>query len=86
VYNTHLSVGEQIEESFLHYRRPHHPDITGRRNLFPYHGLLSDVEEENPWGGAVHPDDTTVLLRRVEPQPLEGFDELQLEDGDHGAT
>ena len=48
VYYTPLSVGDQIDESFRHYRRPYHADIIGCRNLYPYHGPLSDVEEEKP--------------------------------------
>jgi hypothetical protein len=79
-YYTPLSVGEQVDETFQRYRRPQHPNTTGRRNLYPYHGPLSDVEEENPWDGERSRDAATMLLRRVEPQPLEGFEQLRQED------
>lgn len=70
-YYTPLSLGEQIEESFQHYRRPNHPDVLGRNNIYPYHGCLSDIEDDNPWEEKRHKRDRTILLRNVAPQPLE---------------
>ncbi|CAN9418389.1 unnamed protein product [Alternaria alternata] len=34
-YYTPLSVGEQIEQTFQRHRRPSHPDVAGRRNVYP---------------------------------------------------
>jgi hypothetical protein len=39
-YYTPLSVGEQIEQTFQRRRRPSHPDVAGRRNVYPCHGPL----------------------------------------------
>jgi hypothetical protein len=39
--------------------------------MYPYHGSLSDINEDNPWGKVQHKDDTSVLLRSVEPQSVD---------------
>jgi hypothetical protein len=39
--------------------------------MYPYHGSLSDINEENPWRKVQQKDDTLVLLRSVEPQSID---------------
>jgi hypothetical protein len=62
-----VSDGERIDATLQHYRRTGHPDVLGRANKYPYHGHLSDIEEESPWTEKT--DDDTVILTNVEPQP-----------------
>jgi hypothetical protein len=77
-----LSVGEQIEKTFQHHRRPSHPDVAGRRNVYPYHGPLPRTAKEDSWIDEASPKFATVLLRNVDPQPLGGFEQLMLAEGD----
>ncbi|KAI4931148.1 hypothetical protein J4E85_003737 [Alternaria conjuncta] len=75
VYYTPLSVGEQIEKTFQHHRRPSHSDVDGRRNAYPHHGPLTGVAEGNAWEDEVSPAPNTVSLRNLDPQPLEDFEQ-----------
>jgi len=75
VYYTPLSVGEQIEKTFQHHRRPSHPDVDGRRNASPYHRPMTVVAEGNAWEDEVSQAPDTVLLRNLDPQPLEDFEQ-----------
>ena len=83
-YYAPLSVGEQIEKTFQHHRRSSHADVAGRRNVYPYHGPLPRTAEEDSWVDEASPKSATVLLRNVDPQPLEDFEKLRLagRDGD----
>lgn len=81
-YYAPLSVGEQIEKTFQHHRRPSHPDVAGRRNVYPYHGPLPRTAKEDYWIDEASPKSATVLLRNVDPQPLGGFEQLRLAEGD----
>jgi hypothetical protein len=47
--------------------------------MYSYHGSLSDINEDNPWGK----DDTSVLLRSVKPQSV---DDAEYEWGIHGGV
>ncbi|RYN62732.1 hypothetical protein AA0118_g5012 [Alternaria tenuissima] len=85
-YYTPLSVGEQIEKTFQHHRRPSHTDVAGRRNVYPYHGPLPRTAEEDSWVDEASPKSATVLLRNVDPQPLGGFEQLRLAEGDRHAV
>jgi hypothetical protein len=71
VYYTTVSVGDQIEYTFENHRRPSHPDVAGRVDVYPYHGALLDVEQQNPWDGSRKEAKSTVLLRNVEPRSSE---------------
>jgi len=71
VYYTPLSIGEQIEKTFEHHRRTSHPEVVGRSNAYSYHGPVTEVAEGNAWEDEVLPAPETVLLRNLDPQPLE---------------
>ncbi|KAL1794398.1 hypothetical protein ACET3X_007819 [Alternaria dauci] len=86
VYYTPLSVGEQLEQTFQHHRRPSHPEFIGRRNLHPYHGPLPCTAEEGAWVGEASPKSATVLLRNVDPRPVEDFEQPRLAGRDHDAV
>ncbi|KAI4953363.1 hypothetical protein J4E86_006906 [Alternaria arbusti] len=75
VYYTPLSVGEQIEKTLQHHRRPSHSDVDGRRDAYPHHGPLTEVAEGNAWEDEVPPAPDTVSLRTLDPQPLEDFEQ-----------
>lgn len=75
VYYTPLAVGEQIERSFQHHRRPSHPDVDGRHNAYSYHGPVTEVAEGNAWEDEESPASNTVLLRNLDPQSLEDFEQ-----------
>jgi chaperone BCS1 len=85
-YYTPLSVGEQIEQTFQRHRRPSHPDVAGRRNVYPYHGPLPRTAEEDSWVDEASPKSATVLLRNVDPQPLKGSEQLRLTERDRDAV
>ena len=81
-----MSVGEQIEQTFQRHRWLSHSDVAGRRNVYPYHGLLPRTAEEDSWVVEASPKSATVLLRNVDPQPLGGFEQLRLAEGDRHAV
>jgi hypothetical protein len=66
-YYTSVSSGGQIEATFQNYHQP----VLGRQNMYPYHGSLSGINEENPWRKMQQKDDAPVLLRSVEPQSVD---------------
>jgi chaperone BCS1 len=85
-YYAPLSVGEQTEKTFQHHRQPSHPDVAGRRNVYPYHGPSPRTAEEDSGINEASPTSATVLLHNVDPQPLGGFEQLRLAEGDRHAV
>jgi hypothetical protein len=80
VYYTPLSLREQIDASFHQVRQSSEAVHQEQSGAYPYHGQLSDIEEGNPWDKIESNECDTLVLRAVDPRPLDELEHLHIDD------